>query len=386
MRVHLPPERPQDQLSGGVIVLVVGEVHPVHQRQERLGLRLRGRPRAAVGLGRGVGVRSLVVVVPARREVPVRVHAVDGGDLPVAVVVAQVLPPEPVLRVEGEVVAVGVRDQDEPQLAVLHQLRELLRRDPVNGLSVRPDGRALLAVVVEEEPKRAALGLAGEPLAGVLDGRVEHGRPAAVLPLLRVLRDLHRVDRKAAQRMPDRLELRDPRILRGEVLHLRLDVRGGVPRGARHGDVGTRVRTPDLPAACRLGGRGLERGAPAARADQLGPDAGPAELSDLRVGGDDLDTLAPLSLCHVEAQLLQLTELIHPLGVRPVGVQPDAGRCGRGDRKHEKRGKRNDDSTDLHASSPLCTAFPGQSLPMSAAPYPHSRRASTRLAKAQRFR
>ena len=78
-------------------------------------------------------------------------------------------------------------------------------------------------------------------------------------------------------------------------------------------------------------------------------------FSDLRLGGDDLDALAPLSLRYVEAHLLQLTELLQPLGVRPVGVQPDAGRCGHGDRKHEKRGKRDNYSTDLHpeVSPPL---------------------------------
>ncbi len=63
MRVHLPPERPQEQLRRGVVVLVVGEVDPVHQRQERLRLRLGGRPRAAIGLGRGVRCSS-----PRRRS------------------------------------------------------------------------------------------------------------------------------------------------------------------------------------------------------------------------------------------------------------------------------------------------------------------------------
>ena len=44
MGVHLPSERPQDQLRRRVVVLVVGEVDLVHQGQERLRLRLGGGP------------------------------------------------------------------------------------------------------------------------------------------------------------------------------------------------------------------------------------------------------------------------------------------------------------------------------------------------------
>jgi len=51
-------------------------------------------------------------------EVSVRVDAVDAGDLAVAVVVAQVLPPQAFV-VERVLVAVRIRDDDEPQLRVL---------------------------------------------------------------------------------------------------------------------------------------------------------------------------------------------------------------------------------------------------------------------------
>ena len=261
-----------------VVVLVEREVHAVHQLQERLRLRLGGRGGAAVRLGRRIGVRALVVVVPARREVPVRVDAVERGDLPVAVVVAQVLPPQAVRRREREVVPVGVRDQDEPQLARVHEVRELRRRHARHGLAVGPDRGPGAAVVVHEQPQRAAAGLAREPFARVLDGRVEHRRAAAVLDRAGVVRDLHRVDRQPAQRLPDRDQLRDAAVLLRDPLELGLDVRRRVAGGAGDRDVPARVRPPDLPAVGSLGGGDAVAPRPRRSRISVARDAGLAEL------------------------------------------------------------------------------------------------------------
>src|SRR5207237_7006580 len=104
---------------------------------DRRGLRLRQRARAAVGLG-GAGVaRALLVLVPAAGVVAVRVDAVLVVAVDaVAVVVAQRLAPQAVrarlaraaqvvgrtgAAGEGEVVAVGVLDRDEPDLRLLEQ-------------------------------------------------------------------------------------------------------------------------------------------------------------------------------------------------------------------------------------------------------------------------
>jgi hypothetical protein len=74
------------------------------------------------------------------RVVPVRVDSVAVRDDPVPVVVAEVLPPEP-LDVEGVLVSVRVVNEDEPQLGVLQQ--------PLNRLVVGPP---LVDVPVEQAP------------------------------------------------------------------------------------------------------------------------------------------------------------------------------------------------------------------------------------------
>ena len=62
-----------------------------------------------------------VVVVPALVIVPVQVDPVADRDLLVAVVVAEVLPPQ-ALDVERVLVAVGVGDRHEPELARVEEL------------------------------------------------------------------------------------------------------------------------------------------------------------------------------------------------------------------------------------------------------------------------
>jgi hypothetical protein len=83
-----------------------------HVQRLRLGLGVRARP--TVGLVGRVGRGAFVVVAPAVVEVAVEVDAVARRDLAVAVVVAQVLAPQPLAFLEREVVAVGVGDGDDP--------------------------------------------------------------------------------------------------------------------------------------------------------------------------------------------------------------------------------------------------------------------------------
>jgi hypothetical protein len=77
--------------------------------------RHRRRRRATVRRGAGQRRRPLVVEAPLVRQVAVEVHAVGIGDLAVAIVVPQVLPPER-FRAEAVVVSVGIRDRNEPQV------------------------------------------------------------------------------------------------------------------------------------------------------------------------------------------------------------------------------------------------------------------------------
>ena len=123
-------------------------------------LRLGRRRRAAVGVARRLRRRALVVVAEVLVEVAVRVDAVVAGDLAVAVVVAQVLPPQP-LVVERVLVAVRVRDRHEPQLGALEQ--------SLDGLVVR-------APSVDEVVQQPPVDLDRDPLAGVLGGAVEDRR------------------------------------------------------------------------------------------------------------------------------------------------------------------------------------------------------------------
>ena len=138
--LDLEADRVEQQLRGRVVVDVHLEADPVDQLLERLRLRLGAGAGAAVGLAREVARRALVVVVPVRREVAVRVDAVlVGRDLPVVVVVAQVLAPEAVVGRERVVVAVRVGDGEEPQLVGVDDLGDLLLRRAVDrGRPSRP--------------------------------------------------------------------------------------------------------------------------------------------------------------------------------------------------------------------------------------------------------
>ena len=252
-----------------------------------------------------LGARALVVVAPAGREVAVEVDAVGRRERPVAVVVAQVLAPEAVLGVEGVVVAVGVGDQDEPQLAGLDERVSSLDETPCDGLVVGADGRALAPVVVQEHAQRAAAGLAGEPFASVLGRRIQDRGPLAVADLRSVLRHLHRVDRDAVQRLADGLQLRDVGVAAREALKLRLQVCGGVAGRAGDRDVGARVRAPDLPPVGCLRGCNTAWRYGRGGCATAWPHAGLAQLRDLAAGADDLDRPGAPSLVDVVTLCLQ---------------------------------------------------------------------------------
>ena len=168
------------------------------------GLGLGGGAGSPVGLTAGLGRRALVVVAPLGRVVAVGVHAVDGGDPAVAVVVAQVLAPQPVAGGEREVVAVGVGDRHEPQLGRVDQLGEC-------GVG---------AVAVDHVMGEAAYRLRPDPLPGVLAADVERRRPAAVTDAAGVPGHLEGDDVLALHRLADRDELGDVRMFGGELLEL----------------------------------------------------------------------------------------------------------------------------------------------------------------------
>ncbi len=217
-RVLLEAVRPQQQLGRRVVVLLEGEVDPVLQALDRRRLGLGVRARAAIGLGGGVVGRALLVEAPVRREVPVRVDAVAQRPHAVVVVVAHVLAPQAVAGRERELVAVRVGDADEPQLARVDERRDGLGRDVRDRVAVVVDRRARLAVVVDEEVERPPAGLAREPLARVLHGVVEDGRPRAVRGRLGVLGDLQRPDVAAEVGLAERLLLDDRQRLERVVL------------------------------------------------------------------------------------------------------------------------------------------------------------------------
>ena len=180
------------------------EADPRHQAVDRPGLGLRGGTGSPVGLTARLGRRALVVVAPLGREVAVEVDAVVGGDPAVAVVVAQVLAPQPVAGCEREVVAVGVGDRDEPQLGRVDQLGD----------------RRVGAVAVDDVVGEAAHHLRRDPLPGVLGAEVERRRPAAVTDAAGVPGHLEGDDVLALHRLADRDQLGDVRMLGGELLEL----------------------------------------------------------------------------------------------------------------------------------------------------------------------
>ena len=202
------------------------------ERVQRARLGLRPRAGAAEGLAARVVRRALVVVAPLRREVAVEVDAVARGDLPVAVVVAQVLAPQALAVLEREVVAVGVGDREEPELVLVDQ----------------PPDRRIGVVAVDEVVHEPADHLGRDPLARVLRAEVQDRGLAAVALVARVAAHLERHDVLAVHRAPDAHELRDPPVRRRRPART---PPSGRPRRCRGG-------RPE--ARGRGGGRALGRG------------------------------------------------------------------------------------------------------------------------------
>ena len=154
-RIQFPKECQFDWNSG-----LMRSISALH----RLGLGLRGRRS-----GRGRCRWRTASTSPRCRSSSARRSCGWGrrrrrsGDLAVAVVVAQVLAPQP-LDVERVLVAVGVGDEHEPQLGLLQQLADLA----VVGA----------ASWSTKWWRRAPVDLGADPLAGVLQRAVEHRRPA----------------------------------------------------------------------------------------------------------------------------------------------------------------------------------------------------------------
>ena len=119
----LPALGVEQPLAVGVVVDLERETLPVEQADHRLRLRLRHRRGAPVGFTGLDGRRALLVIAPVVGEVAIGVDAVADLGLSVSVVVAEVLPPQP-LVVERVLVAVGVGHEDEPELGRLQQLAD----------------------------------------------------------------------------------------------------------------------------------------------------------------------------------------------------------------------------------------------------------------------
>jgi len=339
-RVLLPALRIEDQLGGGVIVLLEFEVDHVPQVQHRLRLGLRGGALAAIGLGRLLRRRPFVVEAPVDREVAVGIDAVARLDPGLAVELPQVLAPQAVagrerelvaVRVvhapqavagrERELVAVRVVHADEPQLALVHQ----------------PGDLPVLAVPAREVLQRALARLAGKPLAGVLQ-RVVEDRRLAVVGALGVARHLDRDDVAAQHRLADIDLRRDVGVLRDDpVVELRvllvavvrdgvvlaIDLVRGVARVRRRIDGGRARAQPKLgQAAADLAGGALRAGASAAGGDDPRPQLGLAlEPRHLLRAAVYLDpAAATAALRDVEAGQRQLLEVLRR-GLHAVGVE-----------------------------------------------------------------
>ena len=187
------------------------EADPAHEPVQSLRLGLRRRGGAAVGLVAEHGRRALVVVAPLGLEVAVGVDPIIArGDDAVAVVVAQVLAPQPVTGLEREVVAVGVGHGDEPELGAVHHVGD----------------RRVGAVVVHDVVGQPPVHLGGDPLTGVLGGGVEGGRALTVADLVGAVRDLDGDDVLAVHRLADGDQLDDVGVVGRDLLELLLDAAG----------------------------------------------------------------------------------------------------------------------------------------------------------------
>ena len=273
-RADLPALRVQQPLAERVQVRLELRLDAVDQALHRPGLGLRGGARTAVGLVGRVRRRPLVVVAPVLGEVAVRIDAVADGDLPVAVVVAQVLAPQP-LVVERVLVAVGVRGDHEPQLGVLEQSLDLL--------VVRPPA-------VDEVVQQAAVDLEADPLARVLVRRVQDRRTRSVGYLAGALRDLQRDQLATLMRPPEHLELDELRVVARDVDRAR--------RGCRPGSSQER-QTLKPPAAWRARLLGDRLALLVALQPDL--DAGRGELRALARGSGRRRLVIPDRVCRTPA-------------------------------------------------------------------------------------
>ena len=261
----LPALRIEEPLAERVDVRVELRPDSVDESRQRPRLGLRGGGGTAIGLVRRIRGRPLVVVAPVLGVVAVGVHAVGGGYLAVAIVVAQVLAPQ-ALMVVGVLVAVGVRRDDEPELRALEQPPDL----PIIG-----------APAVDEVVQQATVHLDRDPLARVLVGRVQHRRPRPVALPAGTLRDLQRDYLATLIRPSDYVEVDYLGVFASHPVQLVSDSPRLVP-----GPV-------DVEAADRLRG-GLRAHRPASPvALQPHLDAGSSQLGALGIGENDVGSNAP---------------------------------------------------------------------------------------------
>ncbi len=202
--------------------------------------------------------------------VPIGVDAVGVRDLAVAVVVTQVLPPEP-LVVECVLIAVWIGGDHKPQLGVLEQALDLL---------------VVHAPLVDEEAQEAPVDLDADPLSSVLVGHVEGRRPCPVGDLVGALGDLERDQLAALVGVAEDFELDELRVVPGQRPQLIANAARLVPR------------TPDCVPGCGLLGR--ELGLRLAVFGFSRRDFEPASLKAgaLLVGQHDVDLDAVANVAH----------------------------------------------------------------------------------------
>ncbi len=220
--LDLERRRVEEQLGGRVVVDHQLEAHPPHQPVQGPGLGLGGRLGPAVGLRVEVRGGALLVVVPPGREVAVQIDSIGGGDLAIVVVVAQVLAPEPVSGRKREVVAVGVGDDDEPQLAAVDEPGQRPRTQPPHRSAVGPQRAAAATVVVDEQMCQPPHHLRRDPLASMLGGEVDCRRLGSGSGSARVAGHPQGQDRHTADRGSDHDRLHEAAVAApvGERQHL----------------------------------------------------------------------------------------------------------------------------------------------------------------------
>jgi hypothetical protein len=207
-----------------------------------------------------------------------RVDAVADLGLSVSVVVAEVLPPQP-LVVERVLVAVWVGHEDEPELVRLQELADLTVVGPPP---------------IDEVVHQPPVDLGGDPFTRVLGGAVEDGRTRAVRYLASALGQLDRDDLATLAGVTEDLELHQLGVTAGRGVELVADAAGLV------------VRPPDREAVGGLRRRELPDGLAALDAGQLQVDSLAPEPLRLGLVEDHLEfgAVRDLSLAaHVDALL-----------------------------------------------------------------------------------